>query len=46
MFKLALIFRIVEITDGSWVSFNINREGIFLFLSPFELAFLWPWGEL
>ena len=38
--------RTVETTCGSWFSFEVNREGIFLFACPFELAALWPWTEL
>lgn len=38
--------RTVETTCGSWFSFEVNREGIFFFVCPFELAVLWPWTEL
>ena len=38
--------RIVEITDGSLLSFQINKEGVFLFITPLELALLWPWTKL
>lgn len=41
-----LNFRIVEITAGSLFSFEINHEGMFLFIYPFELALLWPWTKL
>lgn len=37
--------RIVEITAGQWFSFEIGHEGIFLFITPLELAFLWPGVE-
>ena len=39
-------FRIVEITAGSLISFEINKEGVFLFITPLELAILWPWTKL
>ena len=38
--------RIVETTDGSLLSFQINKEGVFLFITPLELALLWPWTKL
>lgn len=40
-----LCFRIVEITAGVLLSFEINHEGAFLFLCPFEIALLWPGVE-
>lgn len=36
-------FRLVEIADGMLLSFSVSREGIFLFIDPFELAIVWPW---
>lgn len=42
----SLHFRLVEITAGSLFSFEVNREGVFLFVYPFELALIWPWTEL
>ena len=44
MFPLKL--RIVEITGISLFSFEINKEGVFLFIVPFELALIWPWTKL
>ena len=41
-----LNLRIVEITAGSLLSFEINKEGVFLFLCPLELALIWPWTKL
>jgi hypothetical protein len=41
-----LNLRIVEITAGSLLSFEINKEGVFLFLYPIELALIWPWVKL
>lgn len=41
MFPIQL--RIVEIAAGTILSFEVNKEGIFLFVFPFELALLWPW---
>lgn len=41
-----LNFRVVEITAGCLFSFEINHEGMFLFICPFELALLWPWTKL
>nr|WP_181716084.1 MULTISPECIES: hypothetical protein [Bacteria] len=38
--------RIVEITAGSLLSFEINKEGVFLFINPLELALIWPWVKL
>lgn len=38
-------FRIVEITAGTWFSFEVNHDGVFLFLCPFEIALLWPGVE-
>jgi len=43
---LYINLRIVETTCGSWVSLEVNREGIFFFACPFELAILWPWTKL
>ena len=37
-----LHLRIVEITAGAWFSFQIGEEGIFLFITPIELALTWP----
>lgn len=42
----SLHFRLVEITAGSLFSFEVNRDGVFLFVCPFELALIWPWTEL
>lgn len=42
----SLHFRIVEITAGSYFSFEVNHEGVFLFACPFEVALIWPWVEL
>ena len=44
MFPLKL--RIIENTGISLFSFEINTEGVFLFLSPLELALIWPWTKL
>lgn len=41
-----LHFRLVENTAGSLLSFEVNKEGAFLFICPFELALIWPWTEL
>ena len=38
-----LQFRFVPINAGTFFSFQIDNEGIFIFLAPFELALLWPW---
>jgi len=38
--------RIVETTAGSLLSLEINKEGVFLFITPLELALLWPWTKL
>lgn len=38
-------FRLVEITGSTLFSFLVNSEGIFLFITPFELAILWPWSK-
>lgn len=35
-------FYVVEHTAGSYFSFEISSEGIFLFLCPLQLALLWP----
>ena len=40
-----LHLRTVPITCGTWFSFEINHEGIFLFVCPVELALLWPWTK-
>ena len=39
-------FRIVENTGISLFSFEINTEGVFVFICPFELALIWPWTVL
>jgi hypothetical protein len=36
-------FYMVDHTAHSYFSFEINREGIFLFICPLQLALLWPW---
>ena len=41
MFSVQL--RIVETADGTLLSVLVNREGVFLYLCPVELALLWPW---
>lgn len=28
------------------VSFEISTEGVFLFITPLQLALLWPWTKL
>lgn len=38
-----LQFRIVEINEGTLLSFSVDKEGIFLFIDPFEIAIVWPW---
>ena len=43
MFPLQL--RIVPITLGTLFSFQVDKEGIFIFLCPVELALLWPWTK-
>ena len=30
---------------GSWLILDLNREGLFLFLAPIEVALLWPGVE-
>jgi hypothetical protein len=30
---------------GPW-SFLIDREGVFLFIKPVQLALLWPWVKV
>lgn len=42
----SLHLRVVEITAGSLFSFEINHEGMFLFITPLELALIWPWTKL
>lgn len=37
-----LHFRIITGDGGDVVSFNVDSEGAFLFVWPFELALLWP----
>ncbi|WPC68332.1 hypothetical protein SBP18_07455 [Rhodoferax ferrireducens] len=39
-------FFVVEQTANSYFSFEINSEGIFLFVYPLQLALLWPWIKL
>lgn len=36
---------IVKHPGFSLVSFEINGEGIFLFITPLQLALLWPWTK-
>lgn len=38
----SLHLRQVAATACVWFSFQVDREGIFLFVCPFELALLWP----
>lgn len=38
--------RIVEITAGCLFSFQVDNEGVFLFVYPLELALIWPWTKL
>ena len=44
--RFVLCLRRVQITAGTLLSFQIDHEGIFLFVTPFELALLWPWTQL
>lgn len=36
-------FYIVKDTSKTLFSFEIGHEGIFLFITPLQLALLWPW---
>lgn len=36
-------FYIVKSPGQSLVSFEISSEGVFLFITPLQLALLWPW---
>lgn len=46
MYSMYINLRIVEITAGSLLSVLVNKEGVFLFLWPIELALIWPWVKL
>jgi hypothetical protein len=39
-------FYFVDGECPSFFSFEIGKEGIFLFISPLQLALLWPWTKL
>lgn len=38
----SLHLRFIVNSDGGVISFHIDKEGIFLWVWPFELALLWP----
>lgn len=39
-------FYVVKHTANSYFSFEISSEGVFLFVSPLQLAMLWPGVKL
>lgn len=39
----ALVVRLVPYPGTGWFSLGLNREGLFLFLRPVEVALVFPW---
>lgn len=39
----ALVVRLVPLPGTSWFSIELNREGLFFFLRPVEVALVFPW---
>lgn len=37
---------VVDAGCKSFFSFEVNNEGVFLFITPLQLAMLWPWVKV